>query len=51
MLERVLQSQYRAYMATAARVARCHDVVNQMRVQYLQAINEETARRLIFIIP
>ena len=45
MLERVLQSQYRAYMATAARVASCHDVVNQMRVQYLEAINEEAARR------
>ena len=41
MLEKILQSQYRAYMATAARVAKVHDVVNALRVQYLTAINHK----------
>jgi hypothetical protein len=39
MLEKILQSQYRAYLATASRVAKVHDIVNKMRVQYLRNIN------------
>jgi hypothetical protein len=43
-LENILRSQYRAYMSTAARVARVHDVVNKMRVQYLDQINSDEGR-------
>jgi hypothetical protein len=38
-LEHVLQSQYRSFLDTAARVAKVHEVVKQMRNVYLEAIN------------
>ena len=34
-----LQSQYRSFLDTAARVANVHEVVKQMRNAYLEAIN------------
>ncbi len=38
-LEHVLQSQYRSFLDTAARVAKVHEVVKTMRNAYLETIN------------